>query len=149
MKRAIALPMYRDPAPFEPPPGLVSETIDPQSGQLATVSCPRTAQEYFVAGSEPTQYCELHGGQLSQAAPGAWLARLFGRDANPSPPAPVPDRSARAPTVYPRATPGSRPGSPPAPRPSEQPQKKKGLLDRIFGIFGGSKRPADNSKPQP
>jgi penicillin-binding protein 1B len=148
MKRAIALPMYRDPAPFEPPPGLVSETIDPQSGQLATVSCPRTAQEYFVAGSEPTQYCELHGGQLSQAPAGAWLARLFGRDTNPSPPPPAPARATN-PAIYPKAAQSSKPGPPPPARTREQPEKKKGLLDRIFGIFGGSKRPADNSKPQP
>ena len=33
----------------------------------------------------------------------------------------------------------------------QEPEKKKGLLDRIFGIFGGSKQPSDNSnsKPQP
>jgi hypothetical protein len=37
------------------------------------------------------------------------------------------------------------PGTPPA---TEQ-EKKKGILDRVFGIFGGSKKPADNQKPQP
>ncbi|MGC1998599.1 MAG: PBP1A family penicillin-binding protein, partial [Candidatus Acidiferrales bacterium] len=55
MKRAVALPQYKMTEDFDPPPGVLQETIDPQSGQLATSSCPQTVQEYFVSGSEPTQ----------------------------------------------------------------------------------------------
>ena len=66
MKRAVQLPMYSHTQPFEPPAGIVQDMIDPQSGQLATASCPQTADEYFITGTEPTQYCELHGGQLAQ-----------------------------------------------------------------------------------
>ena len=63
MKRAVALPGYRNTQAFDPPAGIVAESIDPQSGELATPSCPQVATEYFVTGSEPTQYCQLHGGQ--------------------------------------------------------------------------------------
>jgi penicillin-binding protein 1B len=152
MKRAVALPLYRDTKQFEAPSGLVEETIDPRSGQLATASCPQTAREYFVSGSEPTQYCELHGGQLSQSSPGSWLARLFGKDTNPSlPPPPGADRPATesSPAPHGRASESSPPREPPATRAPERPEKKKGLLDRIFGIFGGSKKPADDSQPRP
>src|SRR5215831_3446732 len=67
MKRAVALPRYHDTQDVQAPEGLLAETIDPQTGELATSSCPRTATEYFVSGSEPTQYCELHGGQVAQS----------------------------------------------------------------------------------
>jgi penicillin-binding protein 1B len=89
MKRAVALPQYKMTEDFDPPPGVLQETIDPQSGQLATSSCPQTVQEYFVSGSEPTQMCELHGGGHFASAPANWLAHLFGKDNNnPSPPPP-------------------------------------------------------------
>ncbi len=57
MKRAVALPGFRDTQSFEPPPGVVQVAIDPQSGQLASPACPQTANEYFISGSEPTEYC--------------------------------------------------------------------------------------------
>jgi hypothetical protein len=34
----------------------------------------------------------------------------------------------------------------PEPKEKTQPEKKKGLFDKIFGIFGGQKQP-DTSKP--
>jgi penicillin-binding protein 1B len=158
MKRAVALPAYSNTGEFEPAPGVIAESIDPQTGQLATPSCPQTEQEYFVAGSEPTLYCELHGGgHFASAQPGSWLAHLFGRPTNTPPPPP-----GGAPNSPPGASSPSNPADktrlkakagqpPPAPgaTPAEEPEKKKGLLDRVFGIFGGSKKPADSQKPQP
>ena len=80
MKRAVTQPMYRNTRPFMPPDGVMEVTIDPQSGQLATASCPQTTNEYFVEGSEPTQYCQMHGGQSAESSgPGSWLSRLFGK----------------------------------------------------------------------
>src|ERR1019366_6442815 len=35
MKRAVAMPAYQKTQSFVPPPGILQETIDPQSGQLA------------------------------------------------------------------------------------------------------------------
>ena len=89
MKRAVALPEYRKVEQFDPPPGVTEVTVDPQSEQLATPTCPTTKQEVFLAGTEPTQYCFLHGGRAtSQAPPVSWLSHLFGKDksAEPAPP---------------------------------------------------------------
>jgi penicillin-binding protein 1B len=135
MKRAVELPRYRNTQPFDPPPGVMAESIDPRSGQLATPACPETVTEYFVSGSEPTQYCELHG-HLAQT-PGTWLSHLFGKNGEPVPPA---------------ANSAAQP--PAAANPAEQnspadAEKKKGFLGKVFGIFGSSKKPPDNPKPQP
>ena len=52
----------RDPEDFETPVGVVQRKIDPKSGQLATSQCPEKRFEFFIAGTEPTVYCEIHGG---------------------------------------------------------------------------------------
>lgn len=149
MKRAVALPAYHDTQEFEPPPGVVEEAIDPASGELATPQCPQTAEEYFIEGSEPTQYCGLHGGeQMAGASPTTWLSRLLGKSPNPSVQPPngngTPNPSAQSGKQQPVA--GANAGNIQS-QPGQDPEKKKGLLDRIFGIFGGSKKPAENPKP--
>jgi penicillin-binding protein 1B len=147
MKRAVTLPAYKNPADFEQPDGVLQETIDPQSGQLASSSCPQSVQEYFVAGSEPTQMCDLHGPHATSAQ-GGWLSHLFGKGGNPNPPPPA--NGAVQPNPPPNANgtpaPGTQPGDPAA---DAEAKKKKGLLDKVFGIFGSSKKPADTPKPQP
>ncbi len=47
---------------FAVPSGVVSLEIDPRTGQLATDRCPEKAIEVFIQGTEPTVYCETHGG---------------------------------------------------------------------------------------
>jgi penicillin-binding protein 1B len=139
MKRAVTQPMYRNTQPFTPPDGVMEATVDPQSGQLATASCPQTQNEYFVEGSQPTQYCQLHGGQASESTPGSWLSRLFGKGDNSSPPAPGGSSSASTAEKQGQASGAQDDG--------EQPEKKKGFLGKVFGIFGGgNKKPADGSK---
>ncbi len=142
MKRAVALPQYKNTADFDPPPGVIAEMIDPKSGALANSSCPQSVQEYFIAGSEPTEVC----GQQT-ASPSNWLSHLFGKGSNPPPP---PSAAANQPGQP------NKPGAKPAPGDAQPPgapnpdaEKKKGLLDKIFGIFGSSKKPADTQKPQP
>lgn len=54
----------RDSSDFEVPVGVVQRRIDPKSGQLATSQCPEKRVEFFIAGTEPTVYCEVHGGGL-------------------------------------------------------------------------------------
>jgi penicillin-binding protein 1B len=142
MKRAVALPQYKNTADFDPPPGVIAEMIDPKTGQLANSSCPQSVQEYFIAGSEPTEMC----GQAA-SSPSSWLSHLFGKGSNPPPP---PSAAANQPGQ------ANKPGAKPAPGDAQQPvpanadaEKKKGLLDKIFGIFGSSKKPADTQKPQP
>ena len=144
MKRATALPQYKMTEDFDPPPGVIAEMIDPKTGELANSSCPESVQEYFIAGSEPTEVC----GQQASSSPSNWLSHLFGKGSNPPPP---PSAAANQPGQPPK--PGAKPtapGDPQAPPPANaDAEKKKGLLDKIFGIFGSSKKPADSQKPQP
>ena len=145
MKRAVALPQYKMTEDFDPPPGVIAEMIDPKSGELANSSCPQSVQEYFIAGSEPTEMCGQQG-----ASPSNWLSHLFGKGSNPPPP---PSAAANQPGSAQPNKPGAKPVSPgdaQAPPPATpDAEKKKGLLDKIFGIFGSSKKPADSQKPQP
>jgi penicillin-binding protein 1B len=147
MKRAVTLPEYKNPADFDQPDGVLQETIDPQSGQLATSSCPQSVPEYFVAGSEPTQLCDLHGAHATSAQ-GNWLSHLFGKGGNPNPPPPGSGAIQPNPPANANGTPapGTQAGDPAA---DAEAKKKKGLLDKVFGIFGSSKKPADTPKPQP
>ena len=153
MKRAVTLPAYHNTQDFEPPAGVMQATVDPQSGQLATPSCPQNTQEYFVTGSEPTQYCELHGGgRVAQS--GSWLSHLFGGgDKSAAPPAESSENPAvasnnAAASHAPKPKKAKDGSASPDQSQEEQPQKKKGFFDHIFGIFGGNKQPADASKPQ-
>jgi penicillin-binding protein 1B len=153
MKRAVDLPEYHNTQPFVPPPGVVQEVIDPETGQLATPLCPKTADEYFIAGSEPTEYCQEHGGiEAVQSGGGSWLSRLFGKGKSPAPPAPtsetVQGTASGSPTPGMKPAPPAKPDGQPLPAQPQQ-DKKKGLLDKIFGIFGGSKKPPDKPKDQP
>jgi len=54
----------RDQPDFEIPPGVVQRRIDPRTNQLATSQCPENTQEFFILGTEPTAYCEVHGGGI-------------------------------------------------------------------------------------
>ncbi|MGB7752919.1 MAG: PBP1A family penicillin-binding protein, partial [Candidatus Acidiferrales bacterium] len=81
MKRAVALPQYKNTADFDPPPGVIAEMIDPKTGELANSTCPQSVQEYFIAGSEPTEVCGQQAGSSSN-----WLSHLFGKGSNPPPP---------------------------------------------------------------
>jgi len=71
-----ALPAWvqfmQDAAPAEPedfpePSGITMATIDPESGGLATPSCPKQIALPFLIGTEPTQMCSLHGGMFASA----------------------------------------------------------------------------------
>jgi penicillin-binding protein 1B len=151
MKLAVQLPQYRNTQQFAPPAGIVEAMIDPQSGQLATPSCTQTQEEYFIAGTEPTQYCELHGGGMSQSAPVSWLAHLFGKGPNPPPPSvqtaePKPANSANPGGYQSPPQAEAQPAQNPESQPAEQPEKKKGIFGKIFGIFGADSKPSDKSK---
>jgi len=45
---------------FKPSDGVVGVYIDPNSGHLATPYCPNQRLAYFVEGTEPEQYCDVH-----------------------------------------------------------------------------------------
>jgi len=49
-----------DPAPFPLPPGVVQRAICPVSGQRPSTACPGSADEWFIAGTEPRSECSVH-----------------------------------------------------------------------------------------
>src|SRR2546427_2706790 len=57
MKTALA---GRASIPFDVPGGITFVDIDPETGKLTSPNCPRTFNEAFLSGTEPTRYCELH-----------------------------------------------------------------------------------------
>jgi penicillin-binding protein 1B len=70
MKRALTWRQYADAQPFSAPDGVVTVTIDPQSGMPATANCPERAAEVFIAGTEPVGACTLHGGRREMTVSG-------------------------------------------------------------------------------
>lgn len=50
------------PSMFSPPEGVVTVKVDPATGLLAGPGCPNAVLETFLAGTEPTETCSLHGG---------------------------------------------------------------------------------------
>ena len=58
---------------FTKPDTVVSLSIDPATGFLATPDCPVKRDEFYITGTEPTEYCPEHGGDapksLSAALP--------------------------------------------------------------------------------
>jgi penicillin-binding protein 1B len=128
MKKATALPAYHDVKPFEMPDGVTKVTIDPETLALATPECPTTREEVYIHGTEPSEFCPLHGSQRagSDTPPGSWLSHIFGGG----------DKSKEA--EPPGAHPSSQQPSSADNQPPEE-ENKKGVLRRIFGIFGGKK----------
>lgn len=49
------------PKIFPIPDGVVSVYIDPGTGLLATKDCPDKKLEVFIQGTEPTEFCTVHG----------------------------------------------------------------------------------------
>lgn len=159
MKRAVQLPAYRNTVDFLPPEGVSVVTLDPDTLELATTSCPATVQEVFLMGSEPTHACSKHGGGMRTAisAPVNWLSGIFGTKDKPpvsnpqGTPAPAKEGpSPQAPGAQ-AGTPAKSEGAPAEPHapPAEKDDpKKKGVFSKIFGIFGGKKE-KEKAKPEP
>src|SRR5437588_8649164 len=78
MMKATSMSPYRDVKDFAMPDGVQSVVIDPESLQLATANCPTTREEVYVAGSAPTEFCELHGGHGLATSTGSVLSQIFG-----------------------------------------------------------------------
>jgi len=147
MTRATAMSPYRDVKDFTMPDGVQSVVIDPESLQLATPNCPTTREEVYVAGSAPTEFCEIHGGHGLGTSTGSILSKIFGGGGQPK----APQTDANGQVVM-----RSDPNQPPNPNgqtsadPSAQAaDKKKNPLQKIFGIFGGKKKEPDKAKPKP
>ncbi len=147
MNHATALSAYRDVRDFAAPEGIQSVLIDPESLQLATPNCPTTREEVYIAGSAPTQYCEIHGGHNVFSSAGSWLSHVFGGGQPKEPPKdadgkPIP----YDPNRPPNATGQGQPPEPVEAKDKEE-EKKTNPLKKIFGIFGGKKKDSDKPKP--
>ncbi len=144
MIRATKLPGYRDVKEFEKPAGVDSTIIDADTLQVATPNCPSTREEVYVAGSQPTQLCEAHGGHGPATSAGGFLSHIFG-GGSPKPPTTGDPNAAATPG-------GAKPGLDPAADPSAQagkaPEKKKNALQKIFGIFGDKKKKEPEKPPR-
>lgn len=57
------------PKIFPIPEDVVSAYIDPKTGKLADTDCPDKSLEVFIKGTEPTEYCDAHGGEPKSAKP--------------------------------------------------------------------------------
>ncbi|MGH9804897.1 MAG: transglycosylase domain-containing protein [Candidatus Acidiferrales bacterium] len=60
MKRAVALPAYRNVEEFIPPDGIVAVPIDPETLAVAVPECPLVRTEKFLVGTEPHDLCPRH-----------------------------------------------------------------------------------------
>jgi hypothetical protein len=148
MIRATSLPPYRDTKDFDPPEGVQSVLIDPESLQLATSNCPTTRQEVYITGSAPTQYCEIHGSHNVFSTAGSWLSHVFGGGQPKEPPK---DADGKAlpydPNRPPYATGQGQSQVEQKDAKDKDDEKKKSPLKKIFGIFGGKKKDSDKPKP--
>jgi len=59
------------------PDGIVYADIDRDTVKLATENCPRVFHEAFIAGTEPHEYCDVHGGDVRSMF--SKLGKIFGR----------------------------------------------------------------------
>jgi len=147
MMKATSMSPYSNVKDFTMPDGVQSVVIDPESLQLATPNCPTTRDEVYVAGSAPTEFCELHGGHGLGTSTGSVLSQIFGGQPQTSQTksdAQVVMKS--DPNRPPDAT--GQPGQPADPN-AQSDDKKKNPLQKIFGIFGGKKKEPDKAKPKP
>jgi 1A family penicillin-binding protein len=119
------------------PPGIITANVCRLSGKLATEGCERVNldaaegghvdrhpvyTEYFVRGTEPTTYCDLHSPHGFLAA----ITSIF-RGAETPMPARVTDAEALSPAAVEDA-----PASPP-PHAEELPRPKRGFWSKLFG----------------
>lgn len=138
MKSAVALPQYADVKPFTPPSGVIEEKVDDQTQEEATVLCPVTDDDYFIAGTQPTIMCTLHPVPLT---PGRLATKVLGllhlgpRRA-PAPPPPLNATSASASSTGSSvavALPEANASTPNAPAAKK---KKRGFWSKLFGGGG-------------
>jgi membrane carboxypeptidase/penicillin-binding protein len=66
MRQALSA---RPAVDFPRPDAIVSVSIDPATGFLATPDCPEKRDEVYIPGTEPNEYCPRHGGSVLQPLP--------------------------------------------------------------------------------
>jgi penicillin-binding protein 1B len=138
MKRAIALRRYSDVKPFEAPDGVVTVTIDPESGMPANSLCPQQTPEVFIAGTEPVGTCPLHGPKGGDRTTVTGWDLPSGNPPSPDSPSTgaTPVRRADSSSMISQVNPGGSPGAATAdqPPPPQKP-RKKGFFGRLKDVF--------------
>jgi len=66
MRSALA---SRPVVDFPKPETVVAVSIDPATGYLAAPDCPEKRDEFYLAGTQPTEYCPQHGGAVLPQVP--------------------------------------------------------------------------------
>ena len=137
MKRAHELREYRNPEPFEPVEGIVTLGVDPVTQEIATYQCPERRTEVFIAGSQPMQYCRLHGGRgrrtlLATNVAGWDNAPRRRPEESELEVARAAGRSGPRGTGRVRGPLSERPTLPPE---DQRPKKKKSLFGRLLDVF--------------
>jgi penicillin-binding protein 1B len=148
MKRALPYREYRDTKPFQAPAGIVSLTIDPESGMPATPACPKMRTEVYIAGTEPVGVCPLHGGRGGVTTNSGWdtspppappagatTPLITGTQGDGQVPADSVARRAARQNAVARQNNSSEAAPPPPTKDNEKKEKKKGILQKIFGVF--------------
>ncbi len=57
MKKAAALPQYKETKPFTPPPGVVLVNLDKATNLISNSTCPDSYEAAFIEGTEPKETC--------------------------------------------------------------------------------------------
>jgi len=148
MKRAVALPQYKDGVkPFSPPPGVVEVKLDKMTNAIATPVCPNDYEAAFISGTEPSTTCD---GPVNDQR--SFFQKILGVGPKPPPPPAVSNPSQQV-AQTPQA---GQPAQPP--QPGQQPvsddsKKKKGFFGKIFGAIkgdnNGQNQPQSSPTPAP
>jgi penicillin-binding protein 1B len=142
MKRAHSHREYRNAGNFDVPDGVVSVQIDAETGELATSACPQIVTEYYLVGTQPTQFCHLHNNGGTQfadwqtnpaVAPGASGSVPPYNPQNPYPPNQAPSQVPGSPNQQPGANAQNNPQQ--NEQKDKDKEKKKGFFDKLKGIF--------------
>ncbi|MBV9436175.1 MAG: transglycosylase domain-containing protein, partial [Acidobacteria bacterium] len=143
MKKAVALPQYKDGVkPFTPPAGVVEVKLDKTTNYIATPVCPNDYEAAFIAGTEPSQTCDMTAGDQKN-----FFQKLFGAGPKPTPPVAVSNPGQQVAAQTPPAA-GTQPAGQPA-QPAgtaADDKKKKGFFGKIFGAIKGDNK--DQNPPQ-
>lgn len=128
MKRAVALPQYRDTVNFSQPSGVIDVSIDKVTNLISTAACPDAYTAAFVAGTEPHDTCE----QTDQRN---LVQKILGLG---QPALPPPAITGGQPRITPPGgqSPTTATQQPPQP-PAQPAEKKKGFFGKLKDIFGG------------
>ena len=138
MKKAIALPQYKDGVqPFAPPPGVVEAKLDKTTNLIATPVCPNDYQAAFIAGTEPSQTCDTTASDQRN-----FFQKILGVGPKPPSQAPV-SNPGQVVAQNPQVSPSGQ--ATPMPAPEDQ-KKKKGFFGKLFGAIKGDNK--DQNQPQ-